>query len=112
MNAVKGVIFIALAYIAIWFQAYGPSKVEWVAANRWVIYVLAIPVTFVFTLGTETLLPYFKDSVWALRFISFAINMFVFTIMTRFIADELLTLKSATCLTLALAIILIQILWK
>jgi hypothetical protein len=49
---------------------------------------------------------------WTGRFMSFTAGIFIFTVMTYLFKHEAINLKTAVSLSLAFALILIQLFWK
>ena len=108
MNLVKllqsgGLIFIA--QILVWFQMYGILKIDWLKDNKsWVVYVIAIPTTFIFIHAIRLCCEAFNGDMYPSRFLTFTLGWYF--------NDEGITIKTAVSLLLAFSIILIQIFWK
>jgi hypothetical protein len=112
-NNIIGFTYLTISYLMIWFQLYGSIKSSWLKQNNyWFMYIVALPISYFITEGTRLILIEYKDSTWAVRFISFSINMFIFTIMSYLINNEGINLKSLVCIGLTIIILLIQIFWK
>ena len=54
----------------------------------------------------------FGGQFWPGRFTSFVAGIFIFTIMTYMFKGEVINLKTAVSLMLALSLILVQLFWK
>ncbi len=97
----------------VWIQLYGTIKYEWIKQNQWwFMYAISLPIAYFMTTGTHLAFTELKDSAWAVRFSSYALNMFIFAIMAYIINSEGISLKTSICLTLSVLILLIQFFWK
>jgi hypothetical protein len=115
MNVVKllqggGLIFIAQALV--WFQMYGPLRIEWLKGNHWFIYGSAIPITYLFVLAIRLCTEAFGGDMYPSRFLTFTLGVVSFAVLTWYFNGEGINMKTAVSLILALSIILIQIFWK
>ena len=54
----------------------------------------------------------FNGEMWPQRLIGFAMGMIAFAVLTWFHLNQAITLKTAVTLALAVAIVVIQIMWK
>lgn len=97
----------------VWIQLFGSIKNEWIKENNWwFMYVISLPIAYFMTTGTHMAFKELHDSAWSVRFSTYAVNMFIFTIMSYAINHEGITLKTAICLILAFSILGIQYFWK
>lgn len=116
MNVIKllqggGLLFIAQALV--WFQMYGVLKIDWLKDNKlWVIYGLAIPITFLFVNAVRLCIEAFNGDMYPSRFLTFTLGVVSFAVLTWYFNDEGITMKTGVSLTLSFCIILIQIFWK
>jgi len=110
---VMGLLLFALGQSLIWIQTNGQFVWKWVDKNPLLMSIgLGIPISYMFIKATRFTVDYFDGSLWPSRFIGFAIGIFCFTLLTYFFKDEGINYKTATCLLLALSIIIIQLFWK
>ncbi len=105
------ILIFTMAQIAIWLQTYGQFKWPWLANNQWFLLLTAMPITYVFLLGTRMGMASF-DSTWSLRFLVFSTGIVVFAACSTFILNEQITPKTVVSILLCLVIVCIQILWK
>lgn len=115
MNINKLLISCLLVFIGqvfVWFQLYGPLKIEILKGNKWFMYAMAIPITLLFVHGTRTGFEAFNGTMWPIRILTYSLGVVSFTFLTWNFNGEALNLKTAVCLVLSIAIILIQIFWK
>jgi len=89
--------------VAFWF---------WAKANPLIIALLGVPVSLLFIYFAKYSALAFGGQVWPGRIISFCVGTIVFAIMSTLIMGEQISAKTAVCLALALAILLMQIFWK
>ena len=73
---------------------------------------LGIPISYVYIYATEYLVEAFDGELWPQRLIGFAMGMIAFAILTWIHLNQAITLKTAVTLALAVAIVVIQIIWK
>ena len=107
------IVYITISYVLVWIQLYGQTKWLWVENNiHWFMYCLSVPVAYMLTKGTMMAYSYFQGSAWAVTFISFAVNIFIFALMNYFVNGEGINMKTGTCLMLCMAVICIQAFWK
>lgn len=100
-----------IAQILVWFQSYGSISIPWIKNNQWVVYLMAIPITFMFVEGTKIGFKAFGEA-WPLRFIGFAVGIVSFSVLTNVFFGEGLNTKTIVCIGLSLVILLIQMFWK
>ena len=112
MNFIYGFLILFVAQAIVWFQCYGPLKIEWLSNNKWIIYVAAIPITWMFLKGTELMVTAFDGATWGPKFIQFCAGIISFAILSYIFNNESITLKEVICLGLSLCIICIQLFWK
>ena len=89
----KYIITSALLFILgqgiVWIQVNGPIIWPWAKEWRWALMFLGVPITYVFMEATKLAVTGFEGAFW-----------------------PGITIKTATCLTLAVTIIFIQLFWK
>jgi multidrug transporter EmrE-like cation transporter len=107
-----GFIFGTLAQIGTFFQLQGPLKYEWFKNNYWITVLFGIPISMLFMYSVKNLILAFDGQMWPSRLIGFSIGAIVFAIFSWLIFKEPLTLKTITCLILAVMIMVIQLFWK
>ena len=107
-----GMFFGFLAQIATFFQLQGSLKFEWFKNHYWIIVLMGIPISMMFMFSVKHMVTAFNGEIWPSRLIGFSIGTIVFTIFSWSVFNEPITLKTLTCLILALGILLIQLLWK
>jgi hypothetical protein len=111
MKILISTLLYLLAQTLVWFQLYGPIKIPWFKSNQWMIYVLAIPTTYLFSQGTKIGYEAFGEA-WPLRFLGFSMGILSFAFLTNYFMEEGINLKSIVCVILSLLIVIIQIMWK
>ena len=96
--------------ITIWYQLNG--QLVWDFWKTWKGFmtslVMAIPITIGFWYATKIGYQGFGN-LWAVRFMGFATSMMTFPIMTWLYLGEVITLKTILTLSLAVIIMLIQL---
>jgi multidrug transporter EmrE-like cation transporter len=72
----------------------------------------AMPISYLFIKSVEYFVAAYNGQIWPSRLIGFGIGVIIFTLMSKMLFGEPFTSKTAVCLALGTAIVLIQILWK
>ena len=99
-----------LANILVWYQLNSQLVWDWAKGTKaaWWMSLLGIPISLLFWYCTK----WGYDglgSLWAVRFLGFAISMITFPIMTYFYLGEVMTFKTIASIFLAVIILLIQL---
>lgn len=109
---VLAVLFFAFGQCMAWMQMNAP--ILWSSFNRykWLLMLLGVPVTWVFMTATRYAVTGFEGNLWPGRILSFVTGIITFTILTWMFKGEALSMKTAVCIVLAFAILIIQVFWK
>ena len=107
-----GALFTVFAQLGAWFQHNLQFKYPRLDETWWGWYVLAIPLTYVFVLATKYNVAGYGGSIWAGRFVGFAIGIFIYAWMIQIFFKEPFTWKIAVQLMLCFAILCVQAFWK
>lgn len=102
-----GVLLMLLAQSLVFVQSYFPLKYNWVDKNKWVLYMMSIPITFIFIKATKICVTEFGTN-WSSRFIGQSIGVLTFIILNYIIFNEELNIKNLICLILTIIILIIQ----
>lgn len=73
---------------------------------------LGVPISYVYIYATQYTTEAFGGDLWPQRFIGFSMGMFAFAVLTWIHLNQGITLKTTVTLALAVAIVVIQIMWK
>lgn len=109
---IYGIVYGIIAQIITFLQLQGQMKYDWLKNNLWFSLLLGVPISFLFMMSVKNFVLAFNGEIWPSRLIGFGIGVIIFTVMSQLLFKEPLTLKTITCLLLALAIILVQLFWK
>ena len=112
MKILLGIMWGLLAQVTTFMQLQGRLKYEFLKTNMWFTVLMGIPISFMFIQSVKNFIDAFDGQIWPSRLLGFGLGVMVFTIMSYLMFKEPLTLKTITCLTLGVIIILIQIFWK
>ena len=109
---VLAVLLFCLGQAIAWMQMN--ARILWRSFNRykWILILLGIPVTWIYMTATRHAVVGFDGSLWPGRILSFSTGIVTFTILTWMLKGEAVSMKTAVCLVLAFAILLIQVFWK
>ncbi len=96
--------------ILIWYQLNSQLVWDWAKTSKamWFSALMGIPISLIFWYATKVGYEGYQ-SLWAVRFTGFATSMLTFPLMTWLYLGEAITLKSVITLTLAIIIMLIQL---
>jgi len=112
MNIFYGVLYAVIAQILTFLQLQGNIKYGWFQKYPIIMLASAIPISYLFIKSVEYFVAAYNGEIWPSRLIGFGIGVIIFTLMSKMLFGEPFTTKTAVCLTLGTAIVLIQILWK
>ena len=107
-----GFVVTIIAQIGAWFQHNLQFKNPKYDETWWGMYILAIPLTYVFILATKYNVIGYGGSIWGGRFVGFALGMLVYAVMIQIYFKEPFTLKIAVQLLLCTSILAVQAFWK
>ena len=104
------ILLFAFNNILIWYQLNSQLVWDWAKTSKamWFAGLMGIPISLIFWYATKVGYEGYQ-SLWAVRFTGFATSMLTFPIMTWFYLSEAITLKSVITLTLAIIIMLLQL---
>jgi hypothetical protein len=112
MNIFYGVLYAVIAQILTFLQLQGNIKYGWFQKYPIIMLASAIPISYLFIKSVEYFVAAYNGEIWPSRLIGFGIGVIIFTLMSKMLFGEPFTTKTAVCLALGTAIVLIQILWK
>lgn len=98
-----------LAQVLVWFQIYGPLKIDVIKNNTWVIYLGSIPITYLFAHGTKHIVRLSNGLTWGSKFIQFGASILIFAIMSYAFNNEGISIKTIISIILITIVIIIQI---
>jgi hypothetical protein len=106
------ILIFLLGQSLVWIQVNGPLIWPWAKTYRWILMLLGVPITWLFMEATQFAVNGFAGEFWPGRFVSFVTGITMFAIMTWIFREEAINVKTAVSLTLAFALILVQLFWK
>jgi len=112
MNIFYGVLYGVIAQILTFLQLQGNIKYGWFQKYPIIMLLAAMPISYLFIKSVEYFVAAYNGEIWPSRLIGFGIGVIIFTLMSKMLFGEPFTSKTAVCLALGTAIVLIQILWK
>tara|TARA_B100000683_G_scaffold227730_1_gene227286 strand:+ start:1123 stop:1479 length:357 start_codon:yes stop_codon:yes gene_type:complete len=107
-----GFLVTVLAQVGAWYQHNLQFKNPKYDETWWGMYVLAIPLTYVFILATKYNVIGYGGSIWGGRFVGFALGMLVYAVLIQLYFKEPFTVKIAVQLLLCFTILAVQAFWK
>ena len=108
----NGIIFGTLGQVFSFMQLQGSIKYGWFQKYPILILLSSIPAAWFYIKSVEYLVSWGNGELWPSRLIGFGIGIIVFVLLSFILFREPITLKTLTCLLLAVSILLVQIFWK
>ncbi len=107
---VMTMVIFFLTNIIIWYQLNSQLVWEWAKGTKamWFSALLGIPISLLFWYCTKIGYEGFGN-LWSVRFMGFATSMLTFPVMTYFYLGEVITLKTAVTILLAIVIMILQL---
>jgi hypothetical protein len=105
---VLGALVTLIAQIGAWFQHNLQFKYPKLDETWWGMYALSVPLTYVFILATKYNVAGYGGSIWAGRFVGFAIGIVVYAILIQIFFKEPFTTKIFIQLCLCFGILGVQ----
>ncbi len=112
MNLLIGFILGLLAQIFTFVQLQGQFRWQWFKDHPYLVAMMGFPISLLYMGSVKHLVDHFEGQLWPSRLLGFSIGAIVFSYMAHSWFQEPFTLKTLTCLTLAVAIMAIQLFWK
>lgn len=112
MNFITGLLYGILAQIFTFIQLQGQFRWEWAKSHPFMMSLMGVPISLLYLGSVKHLVSHFEGQLWPSRLLGFAIGAIVFTAMSWTWFKEPLSIKTLTCLGLALCIMGIQLFWK
>jgi len=109
---IQGTLLFLLGQTLVWYQINGQFISTWMKEHPLAVSFLGVPISFVYIYATQYLVEAFDGDLWPQRLIGFSMGMIAFAFLTWLHLNQGITLKTGVTLILAIAIVLIQILWK
>ncbi len=109
---ISGTLLFLFGQTLVWYQINGQFISTWMKEHPLVVSFLGVPISFVYIYATQYLVEAFDGDMWPQRLIGFSMGMIAFAFLTWIHLNQGITLKTAVTLALALAIVVIQIIWK
>jgi len=108
-----GAAFMVAAQITTWFQLNSQFVWTWAKDHPWTLIVWpSIPISIFYYFSTKYMVGGFGGVLWPARFLSFGIGVIIFATLVYFLKGEGLNAKTIVSLTLALALMAVQVFWK
>jgi hypothetical protein len=101
-----------LGQTGIWFQLNAQFMWDWAKRNTLIMSVVGVPFTYMFILATGYGEKAFMGLMWPQRFLGFSIGIVMYAILTYLFLNQGMTPKTWASLTLAVMIIIIQVIFK
>jgi hypothetical protein len=107
-----GFLYGLVAQILTFLQLQGNIKWNWYERYPILILSMSVPIAWLYIQSVESFVEHFDGELWPSRLIGFGIGIIVFALMSYFLFNETISLKTFLCLILACGILGIQIFWK
>ena len=111
-NILIGFVLFFVGQAMIWFQTNSQFIWKWPKDNPMLIALCGIPISYILIIATKYVVEGFDGLLWPQRLVVFALGMVSFAFCTYWFLGESLTTKTYVSLSLAMALVLIQVFWK
>tara|TARA_R110000803_G_scaffold188606_1_gene251065 strand:+ start:105 stop:455 length:351 start_codon:yes stop_codon:yes gene_type:complete len=112
-SLIIGLLFMAAAQASAWFQLNSQFFWEWCKKYEWfMIIVPSIPISFFYLYATKYLYVAFDGALWPSRIFSFGTGVIIFAVLVYIFNNEGINVKTIVSLTLACALMAVQVFWK
>lgn len=111
-NLLIALLLIVIAQTATYFQLQSQFVFDWAKRNTLIMSLFGIPISLLFIVYTRHINVAFDGQTWPGRLIGFAIGAIMFSILSSLLMNEPINTKTAVCLLLSIAILIIQFFWK
>ena len=111
-SLVAGMGLMFITHIFIWFQINGQFLWKWVSDNPMIMAIAGFPISYLLIISTRYMVDGFGGLLWPGRLVGFSLGMISFAILTSVYMQEGLSMKTLISLILAIALVVVQILWK
>ena len=111
-NLIAGLLLFFITHIIIWFQVNGQFIWCWAKENPMLMSILGFPISYILIIATKFIVAGFDGLLWPGRLIGFGSGMIVMAILTWYILGEGISTKTLVSLTLAVTLVMLQVLWK
>ena len=108
----QGIFYGILGQVLSFLQLQGSIKYGWFQKYPILVLLSALPSTWLYIKSVEHLVAWGDGQLWPSRLIGFGIGIIVFALMSFFLFNEAINLKTFVCLILACGILGIQLFWK
>ena len=108
----QGIFYGILGQVLSFLQLQGSIKYGWYTKYPIIVLLSSIPATWLYLKSVEAFVEMFNGELWPSRLIGFGIGIIVFALMSFFLFNEAINLKTFVCLILACGILGIQLFWK
>ena len=115
MNSKYILISCALFFIGqllVWFQLNGQFAWKWFDKNVFFLSLIGVPISYLFIIATKYVVAGFDGLLWPGRLLGFGLGMIIMAILTWYILGEGISTKTLVSLTLAVTLVMLQVLWK
>ena len=107
-----GSLLFIIAHVIVFYQLNGQFLWNWFKENELLMGLIGVPVALLMIWGTKYTVEGFDGLLWPQRLVVFALGMVSFAFCTYWFLGESLTTKTYVSLSLAMALVLIQVFWK
>jgi len=112
MNFFYGVVLAIVGQVMTFLQLQGSAKLGWYDKHPILVLLASVPIGWFFIKSVNIFIIEYGGEIWPSRLLGFGIGIIVFYLLSYYLFDEPITLKTFVCLMLSATIIGIQIFWK
>jgi len=107
-NIIITISILFFTQIMVWYQLNGQLIWKWFKDNPLILACMGLPISYLFILTTKLGYEGF-GALWPIRLLGFATGMISFPVITYFMLDEGITLKTGISIALSIIIMILQL---
>jgi len=101
-----------IAQLMVWFQLNGQFVWKWFDKNPILLSLIGVPISYLFIISTKYGYEGFDGLLWPQRLLVFSLGIISFAFCTYWFLGETMNTKTVISLTLAIILVIIQLVWK
>ncbi len=107
-----GFLYGFFAQVITFLQLQGGIKFNWFQKYPIITLMASIPISWLYLKSVGYFVESFSGEIWPSRLIGFGLGIVVFALMSYYLFNEAINLKTFVCIILACGILGIQIFWR
>ena len=111
-SLINGMAVMLIVNIMVWYQVNLQFVNPWWKNYTGWLSLVGFPISYLIIKGTEMLVQGLDGVLWPSRLITFGIGIVVFAVLTYMHIGEGINMKAIVSVTIAIILVLMQVIWK